>query len=89
MSIGIAEADRREGSAPARVPAEKAMMKAKKDGKDQYVWFSPEMGKQKPRIDVRKDCPECQTHFSFSVDEEIYRSKESFFCPVCGEALKR
>lgn len=89
VSVGITEVDSREENRVARDLAELAVKKAKEQGRNQYVWFSSEMEKQKPRTDVRKDCPKCQTHFSFSVDEKIYRSKENFFCPVCGESINR
>lgn len=89
VSVGITEVDRREENRVARDLAELAVKKAKSQGRNQHVWFMPEMEKQKPHIDVRKDCPKCQTHFSFSIDEEIYRNKENFSCPVCGEAVAR
>lgn len=89
VSIGITLIDPREENRVARDLAELAVKEAKRNGRNQYLWFTAELEKQSPRIDYRRDCPHCHTHFSFSVDEEIYRQAEAFFCPLCGKSITR
>lgn len=90
VSIGIAEISLKdELSKPSRDMAEDAMKEAKRKGRNQYIWHTTISEQQPVRIDYRKDCPNCSTHFSFTVDEAIYRRAESFHCPVCGKSIAR
>ena len=89
VSVGIAPINADEENRVARDLAEFAVKEAKRKGRNQYIWFAPEMQKHAPLIDFRKDCPHCQTHFSFSVDETIYRGQAHFFCPICGKSTER